>query len=262
MTARVSIVGAGAIGGPVIEAVAAGAVEGAELVGVVSDVPVVDCPVPQLRLAEAVAASDVIVECASQAVIARHGAEILAGGCDLVVTSAGALADPDVAELLALTGPGRMVVTAGAIGGIDLLASAAAQGAIHRVAVTTRKLPEALLQPWMDDEAQDRLRTTDGPVEIFQGSARDAARYFPRSLNVAATVGLAVGDLEAVEVRLVADPDAELTCHLIEADGEAGSYRFEIRNRPSPANPRTSGVVSQAVLRTLSAVVGRPAGII
>lgn len=259
---RVSVIGAGAIGRPVIDALAAGAVDGAELVGVVSDGPVADCPVPQLRMADAIEASDVVVECAGQAVVARHGAEILAAGRDLLVTSAGALADPALAAALASAGPGRMVVTAGAIGGVDLLVSAAAHGPIHRVSVTTHKLPVAVLQPWMDDETQERIRTTTTPVEVFHGSAAEAARYFPRSLNVAATVGLAVGDLGRVEVRLVADPAAELTSHLIEADGEAGSYRFEIRNRPSAANPRTSGVVSQAVLRTLSAVVGRPAGIV
>jgi aspartate dehydrogenase len=262
MSARVSVIGAGAIGRPVIEALASGAVDGAELVGVVNDVPVAGCPVPQLRLADAIAGSDVLVECAGQAVVARHGAEILDAGRDLVVTSAGALADPAVAAALAAAGPGRMVVTAGAIGGVDLLASAAAHGPIHQVTVTTHKLPHALLQPWMDEATQDRILATAEPLEVFHGNARDAARFFPRSLNVAATVGLAVGDLARVDVRLVADPSAELTRHLIEADGDAGSYRFEIRNRPSAANPRTSGVVSQAVLRTLSALVGRPAAIV
>jgi aspartate dehydrogenase len=129
------------------------------------------------------------------------------------------------------------------------------------VTVSTRKLPQTLLQPWMDDPTQERIRATAEPVEIFRGSAAEAARYFPRSLNVAATVGLAVGDLDLVEVQLIADPTAELTSHVIEADGAAGSYRFEIRNRPSAANPRTSGVVAQAVLRSLSVLVGRPAGI-
>jgi aspartate dehydrogenase len=262
MTARVSVIGAGAIGRPVIEALTAGAVDDAKLVAVVNDVPVIDCPVPQLRLAEAMAASDVVVECAGQTVVTRHGAEILTAGCDLLVTSAGALADPEVTARLDAATPGRMVVTAGAIGGVDLLASAAAHGPLHTVTVTTSKLPHALLQPWMDDDTQQRMRTTAEPVEVFHGSAADAARFFPRSLNVAATVGLAVGDLGAVDVRLVADPTAELTSHVIEADGAAGSYRFEIRNRPSPANPRTSGIVAQAVLRTLSTLVGHPAGIV
>ena len=262
MTARVSVIGAGAIGRPVIDALAAGALDGAELVGVVNNVPTSGLPVPQLRLADALEASDVVVECAGQPVVARHGLEILAAGKDLLVTSVGALADPELAARLRAAGPGRMVLTSGAIGGIDLLVSAAAYGPIHTASVTTSKLPAALLQPWMDDATQERIRTTTEPVEVFAGNAAEAARFFPRSLNVAAAVGLAVGDMELVKVRLVADPDAPLTSHVIEATGESGSYRFEIRNRPSPDNPRTSGVVPHAVLRSLSVLVGRPAGIV
>ncbi|MFJ9390001.1 aspartate dehydrogenase domain-containing protein [Nocardioides sp. NPDC101246] len=257
---KVSIIGAGAIGRPVIEALVAGAVEDIEVVGVVNDTPVGECPVPQIRLAKAIESSDVIVECAGQAVVSRHGVEILEAGRDLLVTSAGALADQELVGALKAAGPGRMFITSGAIGGIDLLVSAASHGAVHRASVTTTKLPATLLQPWMDDETQERIRATSGPTTIFEGSAAEAALYFPRSLNVAATVGLAVGDLELVEVRLVADPAASLTSHVIEADADAGSYRFEIRNHPSAANPRTSGVVSRAVVRSLSMLVGRPVG--
>jgi aspartate dehydrogenase len=114
----------------------------------------------------------------------------------------------------------------------------------------------------MDVETHERVRTTDAPLEIFRGSARDAARFFPRSLNVAATVAFAVDDFDVVEVSLVADPSAELTTHVIEAEGPTGRYRFEIANRPSPENPRTSGVVPHAVLRSLSVLVGRPVRIV
>ena len=111
-------------------------------------------------------------------------------------------------------------------------------------------------------EAQARLLQTTAPVEVFRGGAREAAKSFPRSLNVAATVAFATGDFDAVEVVLLADPAASLTSHVIEAEGEAGSYRFEIRNQPSAENPRTSAIVPLAVLRTLSALIGRPGRIV
>lgn len=261
MTRRVAVIGAGAIGRIVIDALAQGRVAGAELVAVVNDAPVLGCPAEQLSLVEAIGESDVVVECASQAVITRHGAEILNHGRDLLVTSVGAMADPVTANALKEASPGRMLITAGAVGGIDLLASAAAHGPIHRASVTTTKLPRTLLQPWMDDATQEALLAAREPVEVFHGSAANAARCFPRSLNVAATVGFAIGDLDLVDVRLVADPAAELTSHEIQAEGVAGRYRFEIRNRPSTANPRTSGVVPQAILRSLSVLIGQPAGI-
>lgn len=259
---RVGVIGCGAIGSGVARALADGAVVGAELVAVVDNRAVVEPAAPQVRLAEAIRDCDVLVECAGQAVVAQHGAEILASGTDLLVSSVGALADATVADALLHAGPGRLIFTAGAVGGIDLLSSAAAHGALHRVSVTTSKLPEALLQPWMDERALAEIRSTPLALEIFRGDAREAARLFPRSLNAAATVAIAVGGFEQVEVRIVADPDALLTRHVIEANGEAGSYRFEIANRPSPENPRTSGVVAHAVLRSLSVLVGQSARIV
>jgi aspartate dehydrogenase len=261
-TARVGVIGSGAIGSAVIHALTAGALDGVALVGVVDNRPVVDCPVPQMSVAEAVGSCDVIVECAGQVVVAQYAAEILDAGVDLLVTSVGALADPAVADRVRAAGPGRMLCTAGAVGGIDLLAAAAYAAPLRRIAVTTTKRPAALVQPWMDRAAEERLRTATAPVEVFRGTAREAATAFPRSLNVAATVALATGGFDAVEVVLVADPHTELTTHVIEAEGATGEYRFEIRNHPSQANPRTSGVVPFAVLRSLAVLVGRPIRIV
>jgi aspartate dehydrogenase len=261
-TTRVGVIGSGAIGAAVIRELARDAVAGAELVAVVDTREVPGCPVPQVRLAEALHRCDVLVECAGQEVVTAHAAEILDSGVDLLVTSVGALADPDVAARVLAAGPGRLLITAGAVGGVDLLASAAAHAPLRSVRVTTAKLPRALLQPWMDEAARRRIAEATEPVEVFRGGARDAARWFPRSLNVAATVAFAVGNVDAVEVVLVADPAAELTAHVIEADGDAGRYRFEIRNQPSPDNPSTSGVVPFAVLRSLSVLVGRPVRIV
>ncbi|TDB88689.1 DUF108 domain-containing protein [Actinomadura sp. KC216] len=257
-----AVIGGGAIGGAVISALREGRLPGVEPVALVDDRPVQGAGVPQVDLATALDRADVVVECAGQAVVAQSAAGILDHGVDLLVTSVGALCDPAVADAVAAAGPGRLLLTSGAAGGLDILSAAAAQAPLTRVAVTTAKLPATLVQPWMDGPAAARLRGTDRPVEVFTGGAREAARLFPRSLNLAATVGWAVGDLDLVEVRLMADPSAALTRHLIEAEGPSGAYRFEIQNLPSPENPRTSGVVPYAVLRSLAALAGRPSGVI
>ena len=259
---RVGVIGAGAIGRAVIGVLARGGVDGAELACVVSQHPVSGLTVPQLTPAEAIEACDVIVECADQVVVRQHAEKILNSGVDFLVTSVGAFVDEDLLRRVLGAGPGRLLFTSGAVGGVDLLANAAAEAPLERVRILSRKLPSSLLQPWMDPETHERVRTTAAPLEIFRGSARDAARFFPRSLNVAATVAFAVDDFDVVEVSLVADPSAELTTHVIEAEGPTGRYRFEIANRPSPENPRTSGVVPHAVLRSLSVLVGRPVRIV
>lgn len=259
---RVGVIGAGAVGAAVIEVLARGGVAGAELACVVNLQPVPGLSVPQVTVPEAIRTCDVIVECAGQVVVAQHAVRILEAGVDLLVSSVGAFADEVLLTKVLAAGPGRLLFTSGAVGGVDLLASAAVEAPMDSVRVTSRKLPSSLLQPWMDEATQERIRTTTESLEIFRGPAREAARCFPRSLNVAATVAFAVGDFDLVEVSLVADPSAELTTHIIEAEGPTGRYRFEIANRPSPSNPRTSGVVPHAVLRSLSVLVGRPVRIV
>jgi aspartate dehydrogenase len=259
---KVGVIGAGAIGTAVIEVLARGGVEGAELACVVNLQPVPGLGVPQVSVPEAIRTCDVIVECAGQVVVSQYAVKILEAGVDLLVSSVGAFADEVLLRKALDAGPGRLLFTSGAVGGVDLLASAAVEAPLDRVKVTSTKLPGSLLQPWMNEATQERIRTTTEPVEIFHGPAREAARLFPRSLNVAATVAFAVDSFDLVEVSLVADPAAELTTHVIEAEGPTGTYRFEIANRPSPSNPRTSGVVPHAVLRSLSVLVGRPVRIV
>lgn len=259
---RAVVIGGGAIGASVVAALLRGDVPDVVPFAVVDPQPVGDLGVPQLRLEAALDQADVVVECAGQAVVAQSAARILERGIDLLITSVGALADPEVAAAVRAAGPGRFLLTAGAIGGLDILSSAAAQGPLTRVEVTTTKLPTTLVQPWMDDHDADLLRVATEPIEVFRGNAREATRLFPRSLNVAATLGWVVGDFDLVDVRLIADPAAELTCHRVVAEGAAGRYTFEIENLPSPQNPRTSGVVPHAVLRSLAALVGRPSGVV
>lgn len=257
-----AVIGAGAIGASVVRALGAGAVPGVVAVAVVDGQVVTDLGVPQMSLEKALDLADVVVECAGQAAVAEHAVAILERGIDLLITSVGALTDPAVADAVRAARPGRFLLTAGAIGGLDILSAAVAQGPLSRVEITTTKLPGTLVQPWMDEDVAAELRATTDPVEIFRGDAREATRKFPRSLNVAATIGWVVGDFELVDVHLVADPAAELTSHRVVAEGVAGRYCFEIQNLPSPQNPRTSSVVPHAVLRSLAVLAGRPSGVV
>lgn len=259
---RVGVIGHGSIGAHVAREIHAGAVPGASLECLVEVKPIKDPPVEQVEIDEAIARCDLLVECAGQPMVRAHAVDVLSAGVDLLITSVGAVAHADTAETLAEAGPGRLFFTNGAVGGIDLLTAAARSGGLEKVTVATTKLPGALVQPWMDEETSTRIRTATRPVAVFDGSAKEASTLFPRSLNVAATVAMAVGDWEAVTVRLTADPAATLTSHVIEAGGSVGQYRFEIRNDPSPTNPRTSRIVPHAVLGSLATAVGASGGLV
>ncbi|MEJ8656175.1 MULTISPECIES: aspartate dehydrogenase domain-containing protein [Streptomyces] len=255
---KAGLVGWGAIGRVVGTALARREVPGAELVCIVDNRPLGDAaPAPQVAFEEALERCDLIVEAAGQGVVREWGERVLASGTDLLVASTGALTDEELAKRLLNTGPGRVYFTGGAVGGLDLLQAVRAVGPLDEVRLTTTKLPSTLEQPWMDEELLSRLRTATGPVEVMAGTAREIPVKFPRSTNVAASVALAVGDLDAVQVRVVADPGAHRTRHVVEASGPLGAYRFEVAHLPDPDNPATSRVVPYAVLRSLAALAGR-----
>ncbi|MFC6878883.1 MULTISPECIES: aspartate dehydrogenase domain-containing protein [Actinomadura] len=254
---RVGVLGHGAIGAKVAGLLRRGEVPGAELAGVAvrGDAPV---PMRARGVRELVGASDVVVEAAGQRALWDHGAEILDAGRDLVAVSVGALADDGLFRGLTRPRAGRLLVCQGALGGLDVVRAAALGGPLTCVRLTSSKPPASLVQPWMDDGLAARLRALrpgDEPVAVHDGSAREAATRFPRNANVAATLALAAGDWSAVRVRLVADPAAVLTRHVVEFRGRVGEYRFELANHPDPGNPATSGLVAYAVARTLADLV-------
>ena len=99
-------------------------------------------------------------------------------------------------------------------------------------------------------------------MRVFSGGPADAIAKFPGNVNVAVALAWATrgrGDsatalersLERVQVELVADPDAELSSHDIEASGPAGRFQMRFESAPSPENPRTSGLTAISLAHTL-----------
>lgn len=257
-TLKVGLVGWGAIGRVVGTALVEHRISGAELTCVVDNRPLGEAaPAPQVSFDEALERCELIVEAAGQGVVREWGERVLTSGTDLLIASTGALTDEELSKRLLAAGPGRVYFTGGAVGGLDLLQAVRSLGPLDEVRLTTTKLPGTLEQPWMDAELLSRMRTATGPVEVLSGTARDVPVKFPKSTNVAASVALAVGDLDAVRVQVVADPGAHHTRHVVEASGAHGSYRFEVAHLPDPDNPATSQVVPYAVLRSLAALAGR-----
>lgn len=192
--------------------------------------------------------SDIIVEAAGHSAVRQHARTIIAAGVDLLVLSVGALAD-ELLQADLRSGPGRLLISSGALGGIDLLRAASLSGGLDKVMLTTRKPVAALLEPWMSHDIHARAAKNE-EVVVFLGSARQVVSRFPESTNVAATVALATVGFDALQVKLVGHPTDPQVRHVVEAQGDIGHYRFSIINNPSQ-NPRTSAVTPYAALQTL-----------
>ncbi|AUH32395.1 aspartate dehydrogenase [Paracoccus tegillarcae] len=194
---------------------------------------------------------DLMVDCAGHAALVEHGAAILRRGIDLVSVSVGALSDPELERDLAAAaraGGGQLHLASGAIGALDCL-QAARVGGLTDVTYTGRKPPEG----WLGSPAEDRIDLTNlRSAEMhFDGTARQAARDYPKNANVAAAVAIAGMGFDLTKVRLIADPDVTANIHEIQASGSFGSFTFRIEGKPLPENPRSSALAAMSVIAAI-----------
>ncbi len=165
----------------------------------------------------------------------------------------------DVLTKIARASHARLLLPAGAIGGLDYIGAVSLLPDL-RIVYTSRKPPEA----WADELALRAIEPSSLQHELtlFEGSVAQAAALYPRNLNVAATLALACGRPEVVSVRVVVDPKALGNTHEILCESAAGSARFEFVNAPAPSNPKTSMVtalsVAHCVDEFLAARTGEP----
>ncbi len=183
---------------------------------------------------------DLVIECAGHEAVRSFAAPLLRHGFETIITSIGALSDPELhAELVqaAKSGNTRMVLPAGAVGGIDIL-SAISRSGVESVTYTSRKPPQA----WHGTPAENLLDLDELTEEavFYQGTARAAASDYPKNANVAATIALAGAGFENTRVRMVADPEVDCNVHEFEVKSAAAELSVTVRGRPSPQNPKTS----------------------
>ena len=239
----VGLIGCGAIGTLIAEAVEKRIVECDELVLFDIDVARTENLKGRLHVPVTVVKSvdemirlkpTVIVEAASQQAAKEFVGKIIAADIDLIVMSVGALLDLDVKS-------SRIHVPSGAIGGLDALSSAGLAG-VDEIVLTTRKNPRILDL----DNREEKL--------VYEGDAKEAVRRFPREMNVAATLALAVGS-DKVKVQVVSDPKVDRNVHEVKVKWKHGEMLFRFSNEPHPDNPKTSALAAWSAIRKLKDVL-------
>jgi aspartate dehydrogenase len=255
---RVAIIGVGAIGAQVVAGLRESRAD-LDLVAVLLRPGRAVRPPPGLAgltlvesIADCLAARPaLVVECAGAAAVDAFGPAVLAAGADLLLASCGALADPGLEQRLraaAASGGGQVLIPSGAIGALDALAAMRLAG-LDRVYYRGSKPPAA----WAGSPAERELHLGSlvRPATFFRGTARAAARHYPKNANVAAAVALAGLGLDATEVELVADPQAGANIHEITAEGRTGTLQFRIAGVATAGNARTSALTAFSILNAL-----------
>ena len=194
-------------------------------------------------------APDIVIEAAGHAAVRECVPPLLDDGIPVVLTSVGALADSALEASVRdaeRRGRSSLILPGGAIGGTDYLRSVA-----QLPDVAARYCSRKPIAAWRQEIVALGLDPDAATSEIvlFEGSAREAALLFPQNLNVALTIALAVGGMNALMVRVVADPRVARNSHEIEVESAAGRASFVFENTPSATNPKASAVTALSIVQ-------------
>jgi aspartate dehydrogenase len=205
-----------------------------------------------VSLDEMIERSDLAVEAASQAALTEFVPQALGRRRDMLILSVGGLLGQEEWFGEAREKGCRIYIPSGAIAGLDGVKSAS-MGRIARVLLTSRKPVAALRGSRYAMERNLALDSLEEDTLIFEGLAEDAARAFPTTANVAASLRLALDPArsDAVRVQIIAVPGGTENVHEICVEGEFGRFTVKVENRPSTANPRTSQLAAFSAIATL-----------
>lgn len=203
---------------------------------------------------------ELVIEAASPEAVEEICLPSLKAGKILVTLSTGAFVqNPQLLEEAFEASQrygGRLLIPSGAIAGLDGVRAAKIAG-IEQAMLTTIKPPAALEGAPFIVENQIDLSAFTEKALVFEGTALEAVKAFPRNINVAAAFSLAGLGPARTQVRVFVDPVAQRNSHEIMVESPAGKIRATTINVPSPRNPKTSYLAILSALATVNRITQR-----
>lgn len=197
---------------------------------------------------------DYIVEAATLEVVKEVGVKVLENGISLIPLSVGALAEKEFykkVEKAALENNCRVHVPSGAVGGFDVLRASMLMEEVA-VSITTEKSPRSLNgAPFL----KGRELSEEKEETVFNGSAMEAIKHFPKNVNVAVATALATTGVESTQVSIKSIPGSENNKHRIKLLGDTISVEVIIETTPSKDNPKSSTLAAYSVISLLKELV-------
>ena len=198
---------------------------------------------------------DLVVEAASQEAVNDNALSILQNRKDLLIMSSGALLDESVFEIISdacKEFKKTVYLPSGAISGIDALKSVKTE--LDSVVLTTTKHPNSLRGATFFENFKLNVDSYEEPSTIFEGTASEAVRLFPKNVNVSALLSLVgLGSHETI-VKINVDPNTTKNTHVIVATGKFGKLTTTIENVPDENNPKTSRLAILSAIETIRSI--------
>jgi len=199
--------------------------------------------------------SELVIEAASAKVSWEIARQVLIKGRDMMIMSVGGVAaHSKELKALAQSKGAKVYIPSGAICGLDGL-KATGLKKISKVMLTTRKNPISLKgNAYLAAKGIDLNRITRETI-VFQGSAKQAVKFFPQNINVAAVLSLAGIGQERTRVRLIVDPNVHKNIHEVTIEAEAANIFTRAENILHPRNPKTSYLAPLSAIAVLKQIL-------
>lgn len=227
MKTKLALLGAGKLAAIVAQAWKQGKLEDYELVGIMSRTEA-----SAKALADAVGVPwttdlsellawqpKIVAEAASVEAVKAYALRILEAGADLAALAIGAFADEVFYQKVKDTAERqnhKVYIASGAIGGFDVMRTAAAMSPIT-ASITSETGPQYLKQTPIFEPSMTNSETT---VNAFEGSAEQAIALLPRRVNVAVATALATTGPKATHVQILSTPGFIGDTHTIRVQGD------------------------------------------
>ena len=261
---KIGIVGCGAIGSSLAKAVAKNFRSQAE-VSALYDIDqnkaeILSSSISRKKLTtenieKLITKSDLIIEAASAKSSWEIAQKALSRGRDIMIMSVGGVVNNFIQlRKLAVKNSCKVYIPSGAISGIDALKGASI-GKIKKVTLTTRKNPLSFSGvEYVKKKGIDLAKIRKDKV-LFSGSAKEAVRFFPQNINVAAILSIAGIGQDKTKVRIVASPQTKKNIHEIEIEAKAARLFTRAENILHPDNPKTSYLAVLSAIATIKGIL-------
>lgn len=175
---------------------------------------------------------DYIAEAASVKAVRDYSETVLNGGSNLVVLSIGAFADQEFYEHIketAARNQRRVYIASGAVGGFDILRTAALMSPIT-ASISSQKAPGSLYYTPLYKEGLLDIKERE---QVFTGTTKEAIAILPTHVNVAVATALASAGPEQTRMNIEAVPGFQGDEYKIEITGEEVKTELNIYSRTS-----------------------------
>ena len=173
---------------------------------------------------------DYTAEAARVQAVKEYAEAVVASGSGLIVLSIGAFADKELYERVqkkAAENNCKLYIPSGAVGGFDVLRTAALMGPI-KASITSLRSPMDIAHTAL---GYDGILDVTEPTEVFRGTTKEAIALLPTHVNVGIATALASAGPEETDIDIHVIPGFQGDQFIIKIEGEEVATDLRIYSR-------------------------------